>query len=575
MKNWMSYLTSAISAAILGALSLSQLACPPPTSSGDEKGALTLLLASGEVSSDSKFFKQTPIRIEEIESLRVTVFEINLEESGTAEFIDVFDGAFEIDLVDLVGVSEVIDTAQVPPGTYTGVELVVSSGTLILSANLDVTIEDVPLPNDGRLLIPVQFAVEENGESFLVLNLGDINLVELDDGTFELTPELTAEVTEDSIIAQAVGKIRGLDETTGSFTLTKGDSELAVNSALAIIFLPGDFDMPSGSIADLAEGAKTFVLGTLEVDGSLTANIIVILKFAGEDGGEGEDEEGSGSDILERKIEFPLLSTEIDPDASGEAEYKVRPDRTRLKIEVEDITSTNTVSFVIDGVLLDAVLELGDNKDDEGEDEFKLDSKKGDEVPVVTEDSVIEVVNADTLEVLLVSGEPTLEDEENDDDKAKVTINDFFFDPPVVTIKEGGEVRWRSVTETAHTVASGIGPDDPTAGDAWDIEFPALGGEAAIKIDEISMNTGSLSARIRIETESETVEIEDAPFRVVDGDAVFDYFSRDFFVSHDMTGMVVVISEHRGDDDDDGDDDGESLNRSGRHFHHDQVSVRR
>ena len=102
MKNWMSYLTSAISAAILGALSLSQLACPPPTSSGDEKGALTLLLASGEVSSDSKFFKQTPIRIEEIESLRVTVFEINLEESGTAEFIDVFDGAFEIDLVDLV-----------------------------------------------------------------------------------------------------------------------------------------------------------------------------------------------------------------------------------------------------------------------------------------------------------------------------------------------------------------------------------------------------------------------------------------------------------------------------------------
>jgi hypothetical protein len=61
-------------------------------------------------------------------------------------------------------------------------------------------------------------------------------------------------------------------------------------------------------------------------------------------------------------------------------------------------------------------------------------------------------------------------------------------------------------------------------------------------------------ADLRIVTEAEVVEVENAPFDVENGAAVFDYFSAPYF-EDGMTGKVLVIPRgpRHGDDDDDDD----------------------
>lgn len=120
-------------------------------------------------------------------------------------------------------------------------------------------------------------------------------------------------------------------------------------------------------------------------------------------------EESDIPDILVL-FDIPLFGTENDPHASGRADYEVRPDRRRLSIEVEDVSGATTVRFIVDGVLVGTLpIELGFA-------DLNLDTRDGDEVPEVTESSLIEV-RADDTELLLLSSvvhepEPDPEDDE-------------------------------------------------------------------------------------------------------------------------------------------------------------------
>src|SRR5690606_7795575 len=76
---------------------------------------------------------------------------------------------------------------------------------------------------------------------------------------------------------QAIGEVDNPNLTDKVFTLAGKGSELTIHYTTPIIFLPGDFDTPSGTPADLVEDARVLVLGALNPDGTLVAPVIVLL----------------------------------------------------------------------------------------------------------------------------------------------------------------------------------------------------------------------------------------------------------------------------------------------------------
>ncbi len=403
--------------------------CPGPPDEGDETGKLTLVMTTGEEVAKGNN-KDTLVPESDIESLVLTVESVELLRDG-ADPVAVFTGPQDINLLDLVGVSQVFDTAIIPSGTYTSVRMTIS-GALLERVSILGTVFDVSLPDAGVLTIPVNVVIENDGEGLLTLNLGSINLFELDDLSYAFTLDVTAGLSVEPVQAQAIGKVEDLDETGGTFTVRRGNAQIPVVIGSALIFLPTDFDSASGTAADLATARRVLVLGTLNADGTLSAQVIVI--FAGE--------------------------------------------------QEED-------------------------------------------------------------------------DDDGDDDREVVTILDSAFDPADVTIREGKTVRWRSATETDHSVSLPINAD----GDVMDIPFLDVDDIAEIRFeelrlegdkDEASVNTPTVgTAHLRIRVDGESTEVEEAPFRVDEGgNAVFDYFSN---TQESMTGTVTVAPKERHGDDDEED----------------------
>lgn len=95
------------------------------------------------------------------------------------------------------------------------------------------------------------------------------------------------------------------------------------------------------------------------------------------------------------KIRLPLEATGADPLASGRVDFEVRDDRVKLSIEVEDISSATSVTFIVGGD------ELGTLAVVVGVADLNLDSRIGDTVPPVTSETAVQVVNADTSELIL------------------------------------------------------------------------------------------------------------------------------------------------------------------------------
>ena len=96
--------------------------------------------------------------------------------------------------------------------------------------------------------------------------------------------------------------------------------------------------------------------------------------------------------------EATLKTTGVDPDAHGTAKFEVKNDnRLRLKIEVEDIFSTDVVAVFINGDFLTFIGLSG------GRGELKLDTDDGDVVPVINTGDVIDIADA-TNGTLLLEG---------------------------------------------------------------------------------------------------------------------------------------------------------------------------
>ena len=262
----------------IGALSLA--GCPnliPPT--GEQASLAVLFTADDFLAPGGEFFeKARVVPLGEIKSLVVTVGSAQLEQvtnDGT-DTLSLTAEPFEIDLVNLIGIAEVLNLPSVPSGTYSTVTLTLSDPKLNLVVAPDTTITDVQLLDDGLLRIPVSLTFEEGEVSSLVLDLGGINLSELDDGSYLLIPDIRVTVEEDIATAKLVGVVQDLDHATNSFTLRAGPMAINVDFTDAVVFLPGDSISPTGSAQVLVDGTVVVVLGTLSSDHTFIAEVIAI-----------------------------------------------------------------------------------------------------------------------------------------------------------------------------------------------------------------------------------------------------------------------------------------------------------
>lgn len=278
-------LTRMLTGAVALGFVLTATGCPLFGAPRNGKTNLTLALTTGESA-----LKAGPVDVGDVESLIVTVTSVTFtragddddeeeEETEEKQQVEVFSGELDVDLVDLTALSEVLSSQEIDAGSYTRIVLDIANPRLILAEDPETVITDVQLTANGRLFVNQSFTLPANQSSLIVLDFGGLHLVETGAGKFVLTPQLQATVGVQSADAQAAGVVAELDTEADTFVLDLGeDGAVDIVYTDAQIFLPGDTDTPTGTEADLLDGISVEVQGTLFVDGSINATVIVILE---------------------------------------------------------------------------------------------------------------------------------------------------------------------------------------------------------------------------------------------------------------------------------------------------------
>lgn len=299
MKNSPLFRNLAMTAALV-AVVIFATGCPLLIPQG--KAQITVLLTNDTG-------KMGPVEIDSIESFFVTVTEISLDGPADDDDSDddsedddskgaedegddddegedddgsktvVFEGALRVNLVDLMEVSEVLSTEEIPAGKYTKIRMCVEDPELTLTGESE-PLENVNFTANGKVFVSKQFTLEDGEQQLIILNFNGLHLVEQGNGEFRLTPQLRADISVESAESMATGTIANLDTEMDMFTVDFGEdgSVEVVYTDETQIFLPGDEeDTPTGTEGDLADGLTVEVEGTLSVDQTLTATVIRIV----------------------------------------------------------------------------------------------------------------------------------------------------------------------------------------------------------------------------------------------------------------------------------------------------------
>jgi hypothetical protein len=109
------------------------------------------------------------------------------------------------------------------------------------------------------------------------------------------------------------------------------------------------------------------------------------------------DGDGDGRNQREVRLEAALTPTHADPRASGRVEFEKRSGRKDLRVDVQDITSTDVVDVFADGRFLGQIALRG------GSGRLELNSQNGDHVPNLRAGERVRVLDAgDNAKVILV-----------------------------------------------------------------------------------------------------------------------------------------------------------------------------
>lgn len=185
----------------------------------------------------------------------------------------VVDGV-RVDLVSLLNLSLLIARADVPAGLYNRIELEISDPVLVLAEDSAKGINDVQLTANGRLFINTTFEVLEDEDQLLILDFGGINLIEKGTGGFNLTPQLRASVTQAPADVIFPGEIAEIDGSTLMVDIGLDSENIEVDASVADITLS---DAMMGSVGDLMAGDLVEIEGTINTDGVVVADTILVI----------------------------------------------------------------------------------------------------------------------------------------------------------------------------------------------------------------------------------------------------------------------------------------------------------
>lgn len=290
-----------ITGALLLVLSMTLLlglsGCPCP-----EKGQATFLVsadldpavkvAPGEVATDdiaSLVVTLTEISLDYANAGTTTPAEGETAEEGEAEEsevdedagnkIIVFSGSMDLELRDLIGVSELISNADIPAGKYTKIRLSIEDPRMTLVSDPETIITDIQTTANGRLYVSSNFEVPEGQDSLILLDFQGLHLVQTGNGGYVWTPQLRAEISVEPAAIQVQGTIESVDIEADTLLLLpdSGSEAVQVGYAGAAIYLPDDTDTPTGTEEALTAGTAVIIEGDLDVYGEITATAIWIV----------------------------------------------------------------------------------------------------------------------------------------------------------------------------------------------------------------------------------------------------------------------------------------------------------
>jgi hypothetical protein len=221
------------------------------------------------------------VPLTDIESLLVTVTEVTLvpadgdEGQGGGDkaggHVTVYQGSMDVELKNLVGVSEVLSSTEIPAGVYNQIRLSIENPRMTLVDSSKAVYTNIHLTANSRLFITEKFELP-GGEVILQLDFAGVKIVEQGNGDYTWTPQLEAELTIVAIETTSEGTVASLDLGNNQFTLQ--ESGVVVDFSGAVIYRD---DSSVGDATDLADGQTVQVHGLLYSSGVLMADEVYIL----------------------------------------------------------------------------------------------------------------------------------------------------------------------------------------------------------------------------------------------------------------------------------------------------------
>ncbi len=269
----------------LGMMIVLMAGCP------QKSGNVTVLVTAG-----NGVPAVTEVSIADFVSLVLSVDSVKLLKSATdAKGVEVLNGPTDIDMVDLAGVWQVLDTSEVKVNTYTHISVNISAAALLVADGADEggdpDTATVTIPEGGLVATIVQeVVVASEGSGLLSINLGGIHLTAPVAPATEFTLAVQATSaglsTEAKTDVLAIGAVSAVDATAKTFTVTLGGAAATARGVTfddTTVFIKEDGT--AGTAADLtAATLNAYVLGSLAATGALTATDVA-LDDATEDAG--------------------------------------------------------------------------------------------------------------------------------------------------------------------------------------------------------------------------------------------------------------------------------------------------
>jgi len=278
---------------IVGSMFLAMFAltgCPGPQPQDEVKSEVSVLFTASELAAAAKAYV---VPAGDIARLLVSVDDVMLTPAGDAGIpVSVLGAPQVVDLKELLGVAALLNRPEIPVGTYSNMQLLLSSATLYLTSAPDTAITAVSMPDNGIFDVPVDITIVEGEQNKVLVDLGGITLVELNDGSYELTPDFQVRVPDaaEPIPARSSGEVKQLDLVNGFYVAERHDALVTVYFSNAVIYLPSDGTSPTGVPEDIFVGDHVLAYGTLSADGAVDAAVVIILR--GDDDHGGDDGHG-------------------------------------------------------------------------------------------------------------------------------------------------------------------------------------------------------------------------------------------------------------------------------------------